>query len=129
MVKFMLLNGDNSMVSIIGMSLATATGPFWGLFASYLGAIGAFFSGSATISNLIFGGVQQSIATQTGLNMTSILAMQSVGGAMGNMTCINNIIAASSVSGVRRQEGYIMQKTAIPMFVYGIIAALIGLLL
>ena len=92
-------------------------------------AIGAFFSGSATISNLIFGGVQQSIATQTGLNMTSILAMQSVGGAMGNMTCINNIIAASSVSGVRRQEGYIMQKTAIPMFVYGIIAALIGLLL
>ncbi len=61
--------------------------------------------------------------------MTSILAMQSVGGAMGNMACINNIIAASSVSGVRRQEGYIMQKTAIPMFVYGIIAALVGLFL
>ncbi len=129
MVKFMLLNGDNSMVSIIGMSLAAATGPFWGLFASYLGAIGAFFSGSATISNLIFGGVQQSIATQTGLNMTSILAMQSVGGAMGNMTCINNIIAASSVSGVHRQEGYIMQKTAVPMFIYGIITALVGFLL
>ncbi|HFI0302297.1 TPA: L-lactate permease [Streptococcus suis] len=81
------------------------------------------------MSNLIFGGVQQSIATQTGLNMTSILAMQSVGGAMGNMTCINNIIAASSVSGVRRQEGYLMQKTAIPMFVYGIIIALVGLFL
>lgn len=129
MVKFMLLNGDQSMVSIIGMSLAAATGPYWGLFASYLGAIGAFFSGSATISNLIFGGVQQSIATQTGLNMTGILAMQSVGGAMGNMTCVNNIIAASSVSGVRRKEGYIMQKTAVPMFIYGIIAALIGLLL
>ena len=129
MVKFMLLNGDNSMVSIIGISLAAATGPYWGLFASYLGAIGAFFSGSATISNLIFGGVQQSIATQTGLNMTSILAMQSVGGAMGNMTCINNIIAASSVSGVYRKEGYIMQKTAVPMFIYGIIAALVGIFL
>ncbi|HFI0977915.1 TPA: L-lactate permease [Streptococcus suis] len=129
MVKFMLLNGDQSMVSIIGMSLAAATGPYWGLFASYLGAIGAFFSGSATISNLIFGGVQQSIATQTGLNMTSILAMQSVGGAMGNMTCVNNIIAASSVSGVRRKEGYIMQKTAVPMFIYGIIAALVALFL
>ncbi|HFI0236313.1 TPA: L-lactate permease [Streptococcus suis] len=129
MVKFMLLNGDNSMVSIIGMSLAAATGSYWGLFASYLGAIGAFFSGSATISNLIFGGVQQSIATQIGLNMTSILAMQSVGGAMGNMTCVNNIIAASSVSGVRRKEGYIMQKTAVPMFIYGVITALVGLFL
>lgn len=129
MVKFMLLNGDQSMVSIIGISLAGATGQYWGIFASYLGAIGAFFSGSATISNLIFGGVQQSIATQTGLNMTSILAMQSVGGAMGNMTCINNIIAASSVSGVHRQEGYIMQKTAVPMFIYGLITALVGFLL
>ena len=129
MVKFMLLNGEHSMVSIIGLSLATATGPYWGIFASYLGAIGAFFSGSATISNLIFGGVQQSIATQTGLNMTTILAMQSVGGAMGNMTCINNIIAASSVSGVHRKEGYIMQKTAVPMLIYGIVAALVGLFL
>jgi hypothetical protein len=27
------------------------------------------------------------------------------------MTCINNIIAASSVSGVRRQEGYIMEDS------------------
>ena len=61
--------------------------------------------------------------------MTSILAMQSVGGAMGNMTCVNNIIAASSVSGVHRQEGYIMQKTAVPMFIYGIITALVGFLL
>ena len=129
MVKFMLLNGEGSMVSIIGTSLAAATGPFWGIFASYLGAIGAFFSGSATISNLIFGGVQQSIATQAGLNITSILAMQSVGGAMGNMTCINNIIAASSVSGVHRQEGYIMQKTAVPMVIYGLIAALVGFFL
>lgn len=129
MVKFMLLNGDQSMVSIIGISMAGAMGPYWGLVASYLGAIGAFFSGSATISNLIFGGVQQSIATQTGLNMTSILAMQSVGGAMGNMTCINNIIAASSVSGVHRKEGYIMQKTAVPMLIYGVITALVGLFL
>ena len=101
MVKFMLLNGDNSMVSIIGMSWA-ATGPFWGF--AFISVIGAFFSGSATISNLIFWRSSAVNCYSDGAKLTSILAMQSV--EMGNMTCINNIIAASSVSGVHRQEGY-----------------------
>ncbi|MDO4814898.1 MAG: L-lactate permease [Gemella sp.] len=126
MVKFMLIGGDKAMVKIIGLALADATGSNWTLFASYLGSIGAFFSGSNTISNLIFGGVQQSIAESTGLSVGTILAVQSVGGAMGNMTCINNIIAACSVSNVTNQEGTIMKKTAIPMITYGVIAALVA---
>ncbi|MBF0714192.1 L-lactate permease [Gemella sp. GH3] len=126
MVKFMLIGGDNSMVKIIGLALADATGSYWTIFASYLGSIGAFFSGSNTISNLIFGGVQQSIAQSTGLSVGTILAMQSVGGAMGNMTCINNIIAACSVSNVHNEEGNIMKRTAIPMITYGIIAAIVA---
>lgn len=126
MVKFMLIGGDKSMVKIIGLALADATGSYWTIFASYLGSIGAFFSGSNTISNLIFGGVQQSIAQSTGLSVGTILAMQSVGGAMGNMTCINNIIAACSVSNVHNEEGNIMKRTAIPMITYGIIAAIVA---
>lgn len=129
MVKFMLLGGDKAMVKIIGLALADATGSYWTLFASYLGSVGAFFSGSNTISNLIFGGVQQSIAESTGLSVGTILALQSVGGAMGNMTCINNIIAACTVSGISNQEGYIMKRTAIPMVTYGIIAAIVALLI
>lgn len=129
MVKFMLIGGDRAMVKIIGLALADATGSYWTIFASYLGSIGAFFSGSNTISNLIFGGVQQSIAESTGLSVGTILAVQSVGGAMGNMTCINNIIAACSVSNITNKEGYIMKRTAIPMVTYGIIAALVATLL
>lgn len=129
MVKFMLIGGDKAMVKIIGLALADATGSYWTIFASYLGSIGAFFSGSNTISNLIFGGVQQSIAESTGLSVGTILALQSVGGAMGNMTCINNIIAACTVSGITNQEGYIMKRTAIPMVTYGVIAAIVALVL
>lgn len=129
MVKFMLIGGDKAMVKIIGLALADATGSYWTLFASYLGSIGAFFSGSNTISNLIFGGVQQSIAQGTGLSVGTVLALQSVGGAMGNMTCINNIIAACSVSNVHNEEGNIMKRTAIPMITYGIIAAIVASLI
>ncbi len=124
MVNLMLVGGDNSMVKIIGKSFAEATGEYWTVFASYLGAVGAFFSGSNTVSNLTFGSVQLSTAELTGLSATLVLALQSVGGAMGNMVCINNIVAVSSVLNMNNTEGAIIKRTVVPMIVYGIIAAL-----
>ncbi|MBV7388066.1 L-lactate permease [Pasteurellaceae bacterium TAE3-ERU1] len=129
MVKLMLVGGEQSMVQIIGRSFAQATGENWTFFSSYLGAIGAFFSGSNTVSNLTFGGIQYSIAQTTGLSATLVLALQSVGGAMGNMVCINNIIAVCSILNMKNQEGTIIKRTVIPMFIYGVIAALVAVLL
>ena len=63
----------------------------------------------------------------SGLSVPLILALQSVGGAMGNMVCINNIIAVCSVLGIDKAEGKIIKTTAVPMFVYGIIAAIVAL--
>ena len=129
MVKLMMVGGEDSMTQVIGKGLANATQQYWVSFASYLGALGAFFSGSNTISNVTFGAVQYSVATATGLSVPLILALQSVGGAMGNMVCINNIIAGCSVLGIDKAEGSILKKTAIPMIVYGIIAAIVALFL
>lgn len=129
MVKLMLVGGEKSMVITIGNSFASVAGEKWMYFSSYLGAIGAFFSGSNTVSNVTFGAIQQSIANATGLSVPLILALQSVGGAMGNMTCLNNIIAVCSVTNATDQEGHILRKTVAPMFLYGVIAALVALVL
>ena len=129
MVKLMMIGGQDSMTQIIGKGLANATQQHWVSFASFLGALGAFFSGSNTISNVTFGAVQYSVATATGLSVPLILALQSVGGAMGNMVCINNIIAGCSVLGIDNAEGSILKKTVIPMLVYGLIAAIVALFL
>jgi lactate permease len=48
---------------------------------------------------------------------------------MGNMVCINNIVAVCSVLGLRKIEGVILKKTVWPMILYGIIAALVSLAL
>ncbi len=128
MVNVMLMGGENSMVQIIGRGLADATGSQWTMFASYLGAVGAFFSGSNTVSNLTFGAVQYSVANTTGISVPLVLALQSIGGAMGNMVCINNIIAVCSVLGIDKAEGRIIKTTAVPMFIYGVIAALVAYL-
>ena len=127
MVNLMLVGGDNSMVKIIGKSFAEATGQYWTIFSSYLGAVGAFFSGSNTVSNLTFGSVQLSTAELTGLSSTLILALQSVGGSMGNMVCINNIVAVSSVLNINNVEGVIIKRTVLPMIIYGIIAAIVAI--
>ena len=60
------------------------------------------------------------------LNRAVILAMQSVGAAMGNMVCINNIVAVCSILGIANREGYILKRTVVPMVLYGIVAAVAG---
>lgn len=129
MVSLMRAGGENALVIVIGQAFADAFGQAWQYVAAYLGAIGAFFSGSNTVSNLMFAGIQKSIAESLGLDVPLILALQSVGGAMGNMVCINNIVAVCSILGILNMEGYIIKRTVVPMIIYGIIAAIVGIFL
>jgi lactate permease len=128
-VRLLMVGGEKSSVMLIGHSLAAATGGCWAYLAAYLGALGSFFAGSCTISNLTFGPIQDSIATQIGLERTTILALQSVGGAMGNMVAIHNIVAVCSVLGLGNAEGEIFKKTVGPMLLYGAIAAAMAAIL
>lgn len=129
MVKLMMTGGDNSPIMTTGQAFSDLMGTSWQYVAAYLGALGAFFSGSATVSNLTFGAIQQTIALNVGLPQTTILALQSVGGAMGNMVCINNIIAVSTILGIANREGYIIKRTVIPMIAYGAVAAMMSTLI
>jgi len=129
MVQLMTLGGDRAQTMIIGRTFATVTGRSWPFFAPLLGALGAFFAGSATVSNLTFAGIQDSIARTLGFDRTSILALQSVGAAMGNMVAISNIVAVSSILGLENKDGFVLKRTVIPLVVYGLIAGISGLIL
>ncbi|MCK5608483.1 L-lactate permease [Candidatus Pacearchaeota archaeon] len=128
-VKLLSVGNDEALTILIGKGMADLSGGSWQYISPYLGALGAFFSGSNTVSNLTFAGIQKAIAIDLNLNLTTILAMQSVGGAMGNMVCINNIVAVCSVLGLKQKDGFILKRTVLPMILYGLIAAVIGLFL
>jgi len=128
-VGLMMMGGNKSPVNIIGNNLADLTGSGWKYFASLLGALGTFFSGSNTISNLTFGAIQDSIAANLGLNRTTMLALQSVGGAMGSMININNIVAVTSVLALSNVEGYILKRTFRVLLVYAAIVAVVAVFL
>jgi lactate permease len=129
LVKLLMAGGEDSAAAVLGRGLARAAGDGWQFAAVYLGALGSFFSGSNTVSNLTFGGIQAATASQLGLSRTTILSLQSAGGAMGNMVCIHNIVAVCSILGLHDAEGRILRKTFLPMLFYGAIAGIISLML
>lgn len=132
MVQIFANSGINSsdiasMPVLIGQTLSGTFGEFWLAVAPLLGTIGAFISGSATVSTLTMAPVQYSIAVDTGLPIIVILALQLIGAAAGNIIAVHNVVAASVVVGLANREGLIIRKLLIPTAVYVSIAMLIGL--
>ena len=128
-VSLLMTGGDRSSTHILGHSLAAVSGDAWKYFAPFLGALGSFFSGSTTISNLTFGGIQASIAEDTGMNPVSLLALQCAGAAMGNIICIHNIVSVCAVLSLSGVEGRILKDALPAVGVYGLILALAAVFL
>ena len=119
------LNSANlpSMPMYIAKFVATYLAGIWIFMAPFLGQLGAFVTGSTTVSTLTFAQIQADIASNASLSTNVILAAQLIGAAAGNMICVHNIVAVSSVVGLSGQEGAILRKTILPGLIY---AALIG---
>lgn len=111
LVQLMLQGGTVSPASILGIILSDWFEGGFIVVSPLLGALGAFFSGSTTVSNLTFGGIQKIAAESIGTSVTSMLALQGIGAASGNAVCLNNIISACAVVGLTIGEGKIMMQT------------------
>ena len=78
------------------------------------------------MSDLLFAQFQWDMATQLKLSKEIIVAAQAVGGGMGNMICIHNVVAGGGVVGLSGSEGMIIKKTFWPFLLYGIIVGIIA---
>lgn len=128
-VSLLMTGGDRSATHILGHSLAAVSGEAWKYFAPFLGALGSFFSGSTTISNLTFGGIQASIADDIGMPVPVLLALQCAGAAMGNIICIHNIVSVCAVLALSGVEGRILKEALPAVGLYGLILVLAAMFL
>ena len=119
--------GLPSMPLAMAQAAAAMAGATWPMFASFVGALGAFITGSNTVSDLLFAEFQYATATQLAIPKQLIVSLQAVGGAMGNMVCIHNIVAASATVGLAGLEGMLIRRNALPMLLYGLVAGSLGL--
>jgi lactate permease len=122
-------NAYASMPLSMATALSELVGQGWPMFAAYVGGLGSFITGSNTVSNLLFAEFQWSMATQIDLPRQVIVAAQVVGGAMGNLVCIHNIVAVCAVVGLPGKEGAILRQTFWPFLLYGLVVGLAASLL
>ncbi len=132
MVQIFINSGFNSasltsMPEYIARSLAGIFGSNWLLIAPFLGMLGAFITGSSTVSTLTMAPIQHSIALGAGLPTDLVLAQQVSGAAAGNMVAVHNIVAASTVVGIHHQEGRVIRRL-IPAVITYLVLGTIGAL-
>lgn len=111
-------SGMDSMISMIAQGIVNVTGSYYLFIAPLIGVLGAFISGSCTVSCLMFAPLQFQVAWTLGLNPALIVALQLCGGALGNMICMNNVVAVTSATGAVGNEGKIIAWNMIPLALY-----------
>ncbi len=129
MAQMMIRSASNlrslpGMMQALSLALAEAAGPAQPLVAPWLGALGAFITGSSTSSNILFSALQHDAAASLGLPRTLIVALQNAGSGLGNMISVLNIAAVCGVLGLRQAEGRLLRRLLIPT---AALVALVGL--
>ncbi|WP_027722322.1 L-lactate permease [Maridesulfovibrio zosterae] len=119
-------NGYLSMPLALAEAVSGLAGQTWPMFASFVGGLGSFITGSNTVSDLLFAEFQWGVASSLSLPHQIIVAAQAVGGAMGNMICIHNIVAVCAVVGLSGKEGMILKRTVWPFLLYGVIVGIVA---
>ena len=132
----LILNTDNnpqsydSMLRMMATFFANISGESYTFVAPFIGVLGAFFSGSNTVSNILFAPLQYEAASLVGLKTQVIMALQNVGGAAGNMICIINIVAVCATVGlIGKGEHKLLTYNITPSFIYCIVAIIVAMFL
>ena len=116
---------DKSMLYVMAEALAKIFQSAYIIIAPIIGVLGSFMSGSNTVSNTLFAGLQFQTASILKMSPVLIVALQNIGGAAGNMICVNNVVAACATTGTMGNEGKIIKTNALPCFIYCLIAIVV----
>ncbi len=116
---------DTSMLDEMATALSMVGKNLFVLISPFIGVLGSFVSGSATVSMNLFSNLQYNTSSVLNLPPVFILSMQCVGAAVGNMVCINNAVAASATIGTTGKEGKLIKTNVIPMLIYTLITVVI----
>ena len=126
MVQIMLQSGNppgvdlDGMIVVLARATANALGPAYPFVAALIGALGAAMAGSNTVSNITFSGFQFEAAGEVGVPRQLVVGAQAVGGAIGNLVAIHNLVAALATVGLVGSEGRVMRLNFIVLLYYSI---------
>lgn len=109
---------DISMLDEMANALSMVGKNIFVFISPFIGVLGSFVSGSATVSMNLFSNLQFSTSSALGIPAVYAISMQCIGAAVGNMVCINNAVAASATIGISGREGRLIRLNIIPLLIY-----------
>jgi len=129
-MKFSDINesGVRSMLILMAEFLSGTGRALFFVLSPVIGILGSFISGSNAVSNLLFTNLQFETARTLNLPAVLFVAMQVVGGAIGNMICINNAVAVCATVGTEGTEGKIIKINLLPTLFYTVLVIVIFVL-
>ncbi|HKL29422.1 MAG TPA: L-lactate permease [Natrialbaceae archaeon] len=134
MVQVMLQSGNppgtdlDGMIVVLARATADALGPAYPFVAALIGALGAAMAGSNTVSNITFSGFQFEAAGEVGVPRQLVVGAQAVGGAIGNLVAIHNLVAALATVGLVGMEGRVMRLNFVVLLYYSIGVGVLAML-
>lgn len=129
LVQIMINSGQNhselpAAITLIARGFEISWLPF---FTPFIGAFGAFITGSATVSNIMFGNFFHTASYTLGFSTTVILSLGVVGASAGNMIALADMLSGQAVVGVKNHERQILRGVFVPCLAYLILVGIIGM--
>ncbi|WP_117365070.1 L-lactate permease [Natrarchaeobaculum sulfurireducens] len=116
---------DGSMIVVLADATAAGIGPAYPMIAPAVGALGAFIAGSITVSNITFSAFQFEVAQSLGMPTQILVGAQAIGGAIGNVIAIHNVIAALATVGLVGKTGRVVRLNLIPVAYYLLVGGIL----
>ena len=102
----------SGMTQELARGLSQTLASLFPVISPWIGALGAFISGSNTNSNVLFSLLQMNTAQILGYPIAVILAAQTSGAALASVLAPTKIVVGASTTGLTGKEGLIMAKLA-----------------
>lgn len=110
MVAMAVMMENTGMSTVLANTLANLFHQAYPIIAPWLGAVGAFVTGSNTNSNVLFGLLQLRTAQRLSLPAFIILAGQTAGASLASTLAPAKIVVGTSTTGLVGKEGLILKK-------------------
>lgn len=111
MVGIATLMTHTGMTNTLAVGISAAISQqFYPLVSPFIGALGAFITGSNNNSNVLFAALQMRTAELLKLDIPMILGAQTAGGSVGSVLSPAKVIVGCSTVGLSGKEGQVMGK-------------------
>lgn len=101
---------ESGMIESVAAALVSATGRAYPFFATLVGALGGFVTGSGTSACVLFGRLQVSAAEVIGIQPDMLAAANVMGAGIGKMICPQSIAIGCAAAGLAGSESAVLRR-------------------